>query len=317
MTRSKAKYGEGDAFAVPLDDGSHAAALVARRGRGLLALGYFFGPRRTSLPTLAELTTLGPSDAVLVCRFSALAIKEGSWPRVGHLSPWDRDRWPVPGFRSGSTLVTGEAARADYDDALNLVGERLVSREEFASLADSGTYGSRAVELELSQGLPGRRVGLKSGSRAHSRAVSPASESVEAERPGLLDNDDAMDWLGSLVRSRSAAPVEKALDRVIRSRGYVELPAANVALAAAEVAAAAAAFPAADLPASVSAWVAKHPDVATAEVLEKARRVMERVTGPDSELREVWAESPSQAHWRNAVGDLASRVDAALRKRER
>jgi hypothetical protein len=42
-------------------------------------------------------------------------------------------------------------------------------------------------------------------------------------------------WLGSLVRSRSAARVETALDAVLLTSGYLELPAGNAALAAAEV----------------------------------------------------------------------------------
>lgn len=47
----RAKYREGDWFAVPVD-GWFAVGVVARAGRGPVLFGYFFGPRRASPPLL-------------------------------------------------------------------------------------------------------------------------------------------------------------------------------------------------------------------------------------------------------------------------
>src|SRR5512139_197889 len=143
-------YVEGDAFGVPLDDGSYAVCVVARRGAGLLALGYFFAPRRDSVPTIEELGQLEPEAAFAVWRFSGLAIADGRWPRVGRVARWDRSRWPIPGSRAASSVLTGRPFRVDHaDDLVTETGRRPVSPEEFESLSDDDIYGARAVEVVL------------------------------------------------------------------------------------------------------------------------------------------------------------------------
>jgi hypothetical protein len=108
-------HGEGDWFAVPLRDGSYAAGLIARANpRGVL-LGYFFGPRRSEIPQLNDVTGLRPNDAVLVGMFGDLAIIQGNWPLLGRLDDWERRDWPTPVFVRYEEL-TGRSFHVFYDD---------------------------------------------------------------------------------------------------------------------------------------------------------------------------------------------------------
>jgi hypothetical protein len=69
LVATRVRYGEGDWFAVPLDEGGFCVGVVARANRSGVLLGYFFGPKRLDVPTLAELTALKAGDAVLVGAF--------------------------------------------------------------------------------------------------------------------------------------------------------------------------------------------------------------------------------------------------------
>jgi hypothetical protein len=109
------KYGEGDWFAVPLLDGGFAIGLVARSNPKGVLLGYFFGPKRMSVPTLNETKSLKAEDAVLVGRVGYLGILHGKWPLLGHLDDWDRSEWPIPIFARYEQL-TGRSFHTYYDD---------------------------------------------------------------------------------------------------------------------------------------------------------------------------------------------------------
>jgi Immunity protein 26 len=111
----KVKYQEGDWFAVPLRDGGFGIVLVARAARDGVLLGYFFGPRRSDVPMIGDVTGLKPDDAVLVRQFGDLGIIRGQWPALGHLEGWDRAEWPMPIFVRYEEL-TGRSFRVYYDD---------------------------------------------------------------------------------------------------------------------------------------------------------------------------------------------------------
>jgi hypothetical protein len=126
---------------------------------------------------------------------------------------------------------------------------------------------------------------------------------------GGFDNDDALDFASELVAGQTWEPVSEALASVIEAEdGYVEAPEASTALAAAEVVAAAVGRPAAQLPAEVTAWVASAA-APEAELVGRARRAAERVLG-DSELADLWGESPDSALWRREVEGLLGRLGA-------
>ena len=106
---------EGDWFAVPLRDGGYAACLIARANPGGVLLGYFFGPRRSRIPQLQDVSGLRPGDAALVGMFGDLGIIQGTWPLLGRLDGWQRRDWPTPVFVRYEEL-TGRSFHVFYDD---------------------------------------------------------------------------------------------------------------------------------------------------------------------------------------------------------
>jgi hypothetical protein len=127
-TLARARYREGDWFAVPLTDGGFGTGLVARSsGRGVL-LGYFFGPRHGQLPSLQQVRGLTPKDAVLVGKFGHLGLTRGTWPMLGRFEAWNRTDWPMPILIRYEEL-TGRSYRVFYDDG---DPNRVVRREQTA-----------------------------------------------------------------------------------------------------------------------------------------------------------------------------------------
>src|SRR5205809_5963188 len=92
-------YKEGALFAVPLATGKYAVGIVARTSRkGKIILAYFFGPARQTVPEKRELAGLCPQDSVRIARVGDLSLIDKTWPIIGQLEPWDRNRWPIPPF---------------------------------------------------------------------------------------------------------------------------------------------------------------------------------------------------------------------------
>lgn len=151
--------GEGDWFAVPLEQAVHAVGVVARRhrrGRGVM-VGYFFGPFE-SPPALDCLAELRPADAVLVREFAKVPIrydelaKSGSWPRLGKVSGWDRAAWPVPVFKR-TDPKTKQAFKVFCDDELRFVREEPASRKGTRGLPAWALLYELEVKTTLSQRL--------------------------------------------------------------------------------------------------------------------------------------------------------------------
>jgi hypothetical protein len=113
MTR--ARYGEGTAFVVPLRDQGVARGLVARSNPGGVLFGYFFGPRMAQPPLLQTFAELAPEGAVLVGKFGHLGLRGGAWPVLGPLPGWDRARWAMPPLVRYEEL-TGRTFHVFYDD---------------------------------------------------------------------------------------------------------------------------------------------------------------------------------------------------------
>lgn len=125
---AKVSYREGDWFAVPLREGGYAVGVVARANPKAALLGYFFGPRHSDVPTLADVEDLKPRDAVLVGKFGHLGLTGGTWPILGRLDGWDRDEWPMPVFVRYEEL-TGRSFHVFYDgdDPAKLLREEQIA----------------------------------------------------------------------------------------------------------------------------------------------------------------------------------------------
>jgi hypothetical protein len=121
-TRSakKREYEEGEWCAVPLRRGGYAVGLIARKGRGGIILGYFFGPRRDSVPTVDELEKLTSKDATLVAMVGDLGLIQAEWPLLGKDVAWSREAWPVPRFLREDSL-TSRKVLVSYSEDLREV----------------------------------------------------------------------------------------------------------------------------------------------------------------------------------------------------
>jgi hypothetical protein len=115
-------------------------------------LGYFFGPKRDTIPTLDEISSLSASDAALVERFGDLGILDGTWPLVGQTDRWDRDSWPTPTFGRSEEL-TGRVFKVIYDDANpnRVLREERIDPNELATMPKDGLSGAGAVERILTR----------------------------------------------------------------------------------------------------------------------------------------------------------------------
>lgn len=110
----RGEYQEGDCFAVPLRSDGFAVGVVARSNPAGVLLGYFFGPKRSAVPTIAEMQGLSPEKATVIRKFGHLGLRGGKWPIIGRLPGWDRISWPMPAMIRYEEL-TGRTLRVYYD----------------------------------------------------------------------------------------------------------------------------------------------------------------------------------------------------------
>jgi hypothetical protein len=146
----KLPYQEGTWFAVPLLKGGYGIGLIARSTTiGKVLLGYFFGPRRESVPPVSDLICLRPTDAILVIRFGDLALYRKEWPIIGYSSKWERGDWVMPQFIRNELLAkrVWKVYRSDTDPSI-VDKEELVTNNNISLERDS-LWGSGAVEKGL------------------------------------------------------------------------------------------------------------------------------------------------------------------------
>lgn len=125
-----------------------------------------------------------------------------------------------------------------------------------------------------------------------------------------FDNDDANDWAHGLEDVADLSLVEAAFDVVVAANQYLEAPDASNALAACEVLARLKGNVgySNSYTETVDQWVAEHPVEPPDELLTRASRVVERILGDNSELRELWGESDDNDQWIAAVHELLERL---------
>ena len=126
---------------------------------------------------------------------------------------------------------------------------------------------------------------------------------------GAFENDDAGDWAFGLEDTDDLSLVEEAIDSVLEAEVYLDAPAASEALAACEVIARLQGrYGTRDSSTEdVDAWVEAHPLRVPPELVEKALQAIDRITGPDSELRELWDDAGAEA-WLASVEEIKERV---------
>ena len=146
---------------------------------------------------------------------------------------------------------------------------------------------------------------------------------------GIFENDDALDWLlgwetadegeGTADDPGRIAFVIGAMAVAVDHKGYLEVDAGSVALAAAEVVAAASGKtgpamkkgPDADgALVELASWTrGPHAKLLNdPEVRTLARQAVDRAIGKDSEVAELWDESEEGAQWRAVAAELRNRL---------
>ena len=112
---------------------------------------------------------------------------------------------------------------------------------------------------------------------------------------GPFEDDDAADWVYELETASDLTTVRAALTFVIDHDGYLENHVGSVAIAAATIVDCFTRSTVEDLPNLVRAWVERVKPTVTPADVAMARSALERVLGPESELRESFEESGSAA----------------------
>ena len=124
---------------------------------------------------------------------------------------------------------------------------------------------------------------------------------------GPFENDDAADWIVETVRTASWEAVRQTLVGVADTESYVEAPAGSSAMAAAALVAATTGDSAVfTIPEDAASWVQRQtkPDESMRNL---ARRTVDRVVR-DSEVQELWQDSPDLEQWLAVANDIASRL---------
>ena len=140
---------EGSVFLVPLSHGGYGVGVLVRADGEGRAYGVFFGPAIDDAGHL-DVATLAPAAAVLRCKFGDHGLVTGRWRVVGQVDHWDRRRWPLPRF---ARRHDDPALRyvSEYDDALNVRSETIISAAEAADMPADAQFGSAVVEAKLSK----------------------------------------------------------------------------------------------------------------------------------------------------------------------
>lgn len=127
----------------------------------------------------------------------------------------------------------------------------------------------------------------------------------------VFEDDGAIDWTYDLDGVNDLTLVESTFNELEAvGNEYLEQGAACKALAACELIA--------RLKGNigysnsytekVDEWVKAHPIMPSSLILTRARAVVDRVFGANSELRDLWVESGYEAQWHAAIKDLYRRL---------
>ena len=123
-------------------------------------------------------------------------------------------------------------------------------------------------------------------------------------------NDDASDWAVDLEETKELSLIEEALNDVLQADEYLDAPEASVAIAAIEVIAKllGKGTQTDAYSEGIDEWVKSISIKPSTALIAKANRVLERVLGEDSELRELWEEVGAD-DWLNSVNALRKAIN--------
>lgn len=126
---------------------------------------------------------------------------------------------------------------------------------------------------------------------------------------GTFQNDAALDWLSG-VESRGIEAVRDALTRAATTPadGYLDVDDGASALAAAALVAAASGHGNERLPERALGWLDRIASELATDDLALARRAVDRVVAPNSELAALWADHGPESGWHQRARALRSKL---------
>lgn len=149
----KNKIIEGDVYEIPLDSGGISVGVAARvPKRSNAILSYFFDLRTYEHRRERYIDNIKPENAILILRHSNMDLKNGSWPIVGRIKPWNREEWPIPIFIR-RPLMLNHSLKIRYEDNDLYTESEAIKCDRNADGPDDALFGSRAVSLLLSHKL--------------------------------------------------------------------------------------------------------------------------------------------------------------------
>lgn len=122
-------------------------------------------------------------------------------------------------------------------------------------------------------------------------------------------NDAASDWKYGLLEADDLELIESTLDAVLAVGGdYLDADLASEAIAGVEVLAklVGKGTQKDSYTEEVDQWVKQHPQRPNATLMTKARKALQRIQAPDSELLELWEESEEGSEWKATLRALAA-----------
>ena len=126
-------------------------------------------------------------------------------------------------------------------------------------------------------------------------------------------NDTATDWAYELEDCPDLSHIERALDRVLQCGDeYLEATEAEEAVAAVEVIAQLLGRPTQTdaYTEKVKEWAGQTSAKPNEALKGKARQVLTRVAGDNSELQELWSESDDAESWLTSLQRLRDALEA-------
>jgi hypothetical protein len=126
-------------------------------------------------------------------------------------------------------------------------------------------------------------------------------------------NDDALDWVCDLEKSKGLEALLAPIHRILNETDYLEAPDCCEALAASEVIAAAVSNDASNIPEQAQRWLnrkqglfGKKPQIDLAHAQLASKAVDKIVSG--SELQELWDEDETNEEWHLVQKVLITRL---------
>jgi Domain of unknown function (DUF4259) len=126
----------------------------------------------------------------------------------------------------------------------------------------------------------------------------------------IFENDDACDYAADVASTGDVSILERTFDLILETEGHLEAPIASEALTAADIVARLRGRPGEQTAytAEIDRWVAGLKLVPSDQLLEKARRSVERIMTAPSELLELCQESQDFASWKRTIDGLMNRL---------